>query len=106
MEKECLLRDLNQAHASEVEADKKIADLEALVQKKIYLFKRVKSEQGCMDQVQGKPPRYHLEADVARGDRVESGSLVFDVPPSPGALESILRLLGILLLVQPSWLLL
>ena len=65
MEKECLLRDLNQAHASEVEANKQITDLEALVQKEIHLFKRVKYEQGYADRAQGKPPRYPLEAYVA-----------------------------------------
>ena len=42
IEKEGLLRILNQAQAGEVEANKQIVDQEALVQKKIHLFKYVK----------------------------------------------------------------
>ena len=48
----------------------------------------MKYEQGYVDRAQGKPPRYPLEAEIARGDRGESGSLVSDVPPSPTVLGS------------------
>ena len=58
--------DLNHA---EVEANRKIADLEVLMQEEIHLFKRIKYEQGYMDWIQEKSLRYPLKADVARGDR-------------------------------------
>ena len=41
-----MLRDLSQAQASEVEAHKKIVDIEAHAQEKIRMFKFVKYEQG------------------------------------------------------------
>jgi len=44
IEKEGLLHDLNQAHAGEVEAGKKDADLKAKIQKEIQVFKRLKYE--------------------------------------------------------------
>jgi len=106
IKKEGLLRDLNQAQAGEVEADKKIVDLKAQVQKEIHLFKRVKYEQGYMDRAQGKPPRYPLEADVVRVDQVESEPLVSDVPPFPTVLGSTAGSPQDPPAVQLSWLLL
>jgi len=52
------------------------------------LFKRVKYKQGYVDRSQGKPSRYLLEVDVARGDPVGSVSFVSDVPPPLAALRS------------------
>ena len=79
VEKEDLICDLEQARAGEVEAVRKIAELEARIQKEIHWFKRVKYMQGYKDWPQGKPPRYPLEVDVAGGDEVDSVPLVSGV---------------------------
>ena len=69
----------------------KIAELEARVQEEIYWFKRVKYRQAYKDWTQGKPPRYSLEADVAREDEVDFVTLVSGVFPSPTAPEMIVE---------------
>ena len=57
--------DLNHA---KVEANRKIGDLEALMQEEIHLFARkVRARVYGLDTK--KSPRYPLKADVARGDR-------------------------------------
>ena len=101
-EKEGFLRDLEQARAGEVDAKRKIAELEDQAREEIYMFKLVKYEQGYRDWAQEKPSRYPLEVDVAKGDQVDFMPSVFVVSPPHAAPEMIAELPGILSLMGLS----
>ena len=93
-EKEGLLHDLKQARANEVEASRKIVELEDQGREDVSLFKPVKYEQSYRNRAQRKSLRYPLEDDVVEGDQVDFMPMVSIVLPPFVSPETI---------VESSW---